>query len=206
MTNIFTFIVRAHKYLLNEWIDGWIHCPDECSSKQGIRRGNHVGPQGQSRGPPWEITWVCVSSWLSSRGVSSLGLSGEFRGHSLLGASCSLTSTELRVGRPLFPVPASQLCTGHLCSVCLSSNQLLCASLPVSSSPYACFHSWLCQETSKFHLFYFKWLNKAFSSGSSWLSMKCQWVNIGVLCLLSAISLVSFLHLSCLSSCFKFLS
>ena len=21
-------------------------------------RGNHVGPLGQSRGPPWEITWA----------------------------------------------------------------------------------------------------------------------------------------------------
>lgn len=123
--------------------------------------------------------------WLSSRGVSSWFVWwGSWSSASLQSDLYSFT------GEALFEclLLSSVQTTCVQCVFRLTSSSVL---LPVSSSPYACFHSWLCQETSKFHL-YFKWLNKAFSSGSSWLSMKCQWLNIGVLCLLSAISLVSF--------------
>lgn len=49
--------VGAHKYSLNEELKGgeWIHCPVECSGKQGIKRENEIQPEteeGGFRGDP----------------------------------------------------------------------------------------------------------------------------------------------------------
>lgn len=45
-------VVEAHKYLLNEETnDGeWIHCPAECSGKQGIKRESEIQPETEEGG------------------------------------------------------------------------------------------------------------------------------------------------------------
>lgn len=54
--NVPPLIIGAHKYLLNEWLDERIYCPDECSSKQGIKRENKStakDKKGESKSGSW---------------------------------------------------------------------------------------------------------------------------------------------------------
>lgn len=41
---------------MNEWLDEWMYCPDECSSKQGIKRENKStvkDKKGESKSGSW---------------------------------------------------------------------------------------------------------------------------------------------------------
>lgn len=55
-------VVEAHKYLLNEEMnDGeWIHCPAECSGKQGIKRENEIQ---KKRGIPSGSCWAVQDAY-----------------------------------------------------------------------------------------------------------------------------------------------